>query len=210
MATLADLRQRIVDETNRDDLDTGGELAGALDRVIADAIDFYAAERWWFTEARVTSTTTAGNEYITRPAGTHIVDAPFLVVGGVRFDITKRSMEYLEGLYSVPQSGQPTDHAEYQDTLRLWPTPNDVYTIIWLNIADVTALNYAVPTSENAWTNVGAPLIAARSKVLLYRDYFRFFDKIPGAQQQEQEAYDRLKGETNRRLGTGRIRPSAL
>ena len=48
MATLGDLKQRIIDETNRDDLQD--ELASALNRVIADAIDFYQAERWVFDE----------------------------------------------------------------------------------------------------------------------------------------------------------------
>lgn len=206
MADLGALKQRIIDETNRDDLED--ELADAMNRVIADSIEFYAAERWSFTELRTTSSTTAGNEYINRPSGTRIVDKPFLLIGGVRFDITKRSNEYIEGLYTTPLSGQPTDYAEYQDTLRLWPTPNAVYTIIWLNIADVTGLDYDDDASENAWTNTGAPLIAARARMFFFRDYFKADADLLRAQLAEQEWYGRLKGETNRRIGTGRVRPS--
>ena len=206
MATLGDLKQRLYDETNRDDLQD--DLASALTRVIQDAIDFYAAERWWWNETRVTSTTTPSSEYINRPSGDHITDRPFLLVGGVRFDLIKRSMEYIEGMYTVPQVGQPTDYCEFGDQLRLWPTPNIAYTIIWLNVSDVTALNYADDTSSNAWTNQGAPLIAARAKMILWRDYMRDDAAYQRAETQERDAYNRLKGETNRRLGTGRIRPS--
>jgi len=206
MATLGDLKQRIIDETNRDDLQD--ELASALNRVIADAIDFYQAERWVFDENRTTSACTPDNEYIDRPAGTRIVDRPFLLIGGVRYRLIKRSNAHIEGLYTTPLKGQPTDYAEYGDSLRLWPTPNLAYTIIWLTIWDVTALDYSDDTSENSWTNEGARLIAARAKLLLFRDYFRDDAAYARAKVQMDEAYNRLKGETNRRLGTGRVRPS--
>lgn len=205
-ATLAGLRTRIITETNRDDL--SDELATALDQAIQDAITYYEAERWWWDEGRTTSTCTIGNEYTNRPTGASIVDRPFLLVNNVRFRITKRSMEYIEGLYTAPISGQPTDYCEFGDQIRLWPTPNVAYTIIWLYLKDETALDYSVPTSANAWTAQGQSLIAARAEMLLWRDYFRDDASYQRASIKEQEAYDRLKGETNRRLSTGRVRPS--
>lgn len=206
MATLADLKTRIIQESNRDDM--LDDLASALDRVIADSIEYYAAERWWWNEARSTSVCTIGNEYISRPTGTRILDVPFLVVGGVRFDLTKREMADIEGLYTTPQSGQPIEYCEFGDQLRLWPTPNAAYTVIWLAIADVTALNYAVATSSNAWTNQGAPLISARARMFFFGDYFKADDDYQRAARSESTWYARLKGESNRRLGTGRMRPS--
>lgn len=206
-ATLAGLRTRIVTETNRDDLTD--ELADALDTVIADSITLYAAERWYWDEARSTSLCTIGNEYIDRPAGARLVDVPFLLIGGVRFDLTKQSMPYIEGLYTTPLSGQPTSYCEFGDQLRLWPTPNQAYTIIWLTVSDATALDYSDASSSNAWTAQGAPLISARARMFLFQDYFRDDMGYARAERAEKQWYDRLKGETNRRLGTGRIRPSA-
>lgn len=206
MATLGDLKQRIIDETNRDDLQD--ELADALSRVIADSIEFYAAGRWWWNEARVTSTTTAANEYTNRPTGARIIDVPFLLIGGVRFDINKRSMEWIEGMYTTPLTGQPTDYCEFGSQVRWWPTPNDAYTIAWLDIADVTALDYEDDDSENAWTNYAPQLLSARARMMFFRDYFKSDADYVRAEIAEQQWYGRLKGESNRRMGTGRIRPS--
>lgn len=204
--TLGGLRERIITETNRDDLED--ELATALDQAIADAIDYYAAGRWWWNEARVTSTTTAANEYTNRPSGARIIDVPFLLIGGVRFDITKRSMEWIEGMYTTPLTGQPTDYCEFGSQVRWWPTPDDAYTIVWLDIADVTALDYSDDASTNAWTTYAQPLISARARMFLFRDYFKGDADYARAAAAEKEWYGEMKGETNKRLGTGRLRPS--
>lgn len=206
--TLGDLRQRLLDETNRDDL--ADDLLSASNRIIADAIDFYAAERWWFNEARVTSACVIGNEYLALPTGLRQLDKPYLVVGNIRYGLIKRSMDEIEGLYATPITGQPTDFAVFGANIRLWPTPNLAYTVIWLDLADATALDYTNAASSNAWTLYAAPLIAARAKIILYRDYLSASEQDPrvgNALMQEKEAYGRLKAESNRRLATGRMRP---
>lgn len=205
-ATLGGLKTRIITESNRDDL--SDDLATALDTVIADSIEYYAAERWYWNETRVTSTTTASVEYTNRPTGARIIDAPFLIIGGVRYDLTKRSIEWIEGMYSSPTVSQPTDYAEYGDTVRWWPAPNSTYTIAWLDISDVTALDYSNDASSNAWTTKAAPLISARARLFLFSDYFRDDLGFARATNSEKVWYDRLKAETNRRLGTGRLRAS--
>lgn len=206
VATLGDLKTRIITETNRDDLTD--ELASSLNTVIADAIEFYAAERWWWNEARVTSACTPGAEYIDRPTGARIIDKPFLLIGGARYDMTKRTMEDLEGLYTTPLNGQPTDYCEFGTQVRLWPTPNLAYTIIWLDIADVTALDYSDATSSNAWTNYVPQLISAQARMIFFRDYFKADLDFARASAAEKQWHDRFKGETNRRLSVGRMRPS--
>jgi len=207
--TLAGLRSRIIAETNRDDL--ADDLATGLDQAIADAIDFYAAEPWWFNQPRATATTTSGNEYVTKPSGARVQDRVMLLIGDVRYGMTKRSLAEIEGLYSSSSQGQPTDWCDYGTQVRLWPKPNAAYTLVWLGDSDVAALDYADDASSSYWTNQGAALICARAKVILYRDYLSAEATDPRlilAQSQEKEAYDRLKGETNRRVGTGRIRGS--
>lgn len=209
MATLGDLKTRIITETNRDDL--ADTLATSLTTVIQSAIDYYAPQRFWFNETRGTSTCTIGNEYVMLPAGLRILDQLFLVVGNVRYPMSKREMWDIESLYSTPISGQPTDYAFFGSQVRLWPTPNVAYTLIWLSVSDVTALDYSDDTSSNFWTVYAYDLLTARAKMILYRDYLSALETDPRLQlamRQETDAYDKLKGETNRRLSTGRVRAS--
>lgn len=207
MASLGDLKTRIITETTRDDL--ADDLAASLTDIIRDAIDFYAAEPWWFNQQRVTSACTIGNEYIARPAGMRILNVPFLLIGGVRYDMARRDMGYIEGLYTTPQTGQPTDYCEFVAQVRLWPTPNLAYTIIWLDSGDVAALDYADDTSSSYWTNEGQALIRARCKYVLYRDFLSATSTDPRialAETAMTEAYDRLKAESNRRMASGKVR----
>lgn len=207
--TLGDLKNRIITETNRDDLvDT---LAPWLTLVIQQSIEFYAAERWWFTEATVTPTCVIGSQYTPLPTGFRFRDALFIVVGGVRYALRIRQMVDIEALYTTPITGQPTDAAFFGSSLRLWPTPNVAYPIIADGVFDTTALNYSDDTSTNPWLSYAYDLITARAKIFLYRDFLSAQETDPRlalAMSQEASAYNRTKGETNRRITTGRVRPS--
>jgi len=55
MSTLAELKTRIILDTNRDDMGAGGELEQALADAIADAIEFHAGTLFWFNRASGTS-----------------------------------------------------------------------------------------------------------------------------------------------------------
>lgn len=203
MATLGEIKTEVIQRTNRDDL--LDDLADALTLCITRAIEDYAAERFWFNEARTASTTvTVGNEYVDLPTDLLKPDYVWLVVGNVRFPLTKRETWDIEELYSSPQSGQPTDYAMYQDTIRLWPTPTTAWQLIWQYVAQQPALTS--DSSENAWTIYAADLVAAKACYLLYRDYFRDGDGAAAAKIAEAEAYARIKSESNVRIGTGRLR----
>lgn len=208
--TLDGLRNRIITETVRNDL--ADDLASILDQQIASAVDYYESERWWFNEVRTNSTFTAGGEYqAIAPVGYNTIDALYIVIGGVRYWLTPRSMEDLENLYTVPQVGQPTDYAVFGTNVRLWPTPNIAYQAIWLTINAVTpTLDYTKPlgsnTSANMWTQGGQDLITSRVKMNLYRDQFRDSDGLLLATAAEKAAYATLKGTSNVLLSTGKIR----
>lgn len=202
MATLGDLKVRIIREMNRDDL--LDDLADELSLQINSAIEFYATQRFHFNEGRLIVPISA--EYTSLPTGVRSIDEIYLIIGGVRYRTLRREMDYLEGLYSVPMIGQPTDWAYFQDQARFWPTPNIPYSSIWLVVQDQPALTD--DASSNAWTNQGYDLITARTKYLLYRDQFRDFDAAAVMKGAEQEAYADLKGTANKLLSVGRMRPS--
>ncbi len=202
MATLGQLKARVIAETNRDDL--RDELAEYLLVSIRQAIDECAAERFWFNEDRITSYVTVGDQYVDLPEGLRLLDKVWLVVGNVNFPLIKRETWDIEDLYSTPQSGQPTDFAVYQDQIRIWPTPTTAWQLIWQDLKDQTPL--VEDDDTNSWLTYAYDLIDAKTRVILYRDYFRDGDGAAAAKIAEQQAYSRIKGETNRRIGTGRIK----
>ncbi|HZC17382.1 MAG TPA: hypothetical protein VE309_11535 [Caulobacteraceae bacterium] len=209
MSTLADLQTRIMTETNRDDL--GDVLLGQMQRSIADAIAEYQDERFWFNELRVTGTLAAGQQYAPLPSGALAIDRLSLLVGGVAFEIFRRSMAHIEALYAVPLTGQPMEYAVYAGQARLWPTPVTAYPSVWLTISKVMPeIGFPNPdvTISNAWTNEAQWLIRARAKEFLYRHVFKDPDAAAAAAQDRAEAYAKVKGYSNTSLATGRLVPS--
>src|SRR4051812_4071042 len=69
MATLAQLKTRIILDTARDDLSAGGELAQALTDAIADAVEAYADEPFWFNSISGEVATSVNIATATLPAG---------------------------------------------------------------------------------------------------------------------------------------------
>jgi hypothetical protein len=207
VATLGDLKTRIITETNRDDL--VDDMSVALAGIIGKAIDQYANEAWWFNELRLTIPCVSGNAYAPIPPNVRRIDRLRLIIGGVRYPLTVRAWDDIESLYSVPQVGQPTDVALVNGQLYMWPTPNQAYPVIWQAIADVTpVIDFTDDSVSNIWTNDGQDLITAQSKIRLYRDYLSAVATDPRGLQavaQEADAYAQLRARSNRWMATGKV-----
>jgi len=208
MATLDDLRARIIAETNRDDLTD--ELATALDEVIARSIDYFAVQRFSFNEYRQTGVTVADTQYVTLPTGVRMIDYLSVTVGANAYPLRMQSWDVIEEWNGyATTSGQPTDFSVQDGQVRLYPVPNIAYALTFLGVADVTpALDYDDGTSTNAWLTKGYDLIAARVRYILYRDYFRDAEGAQIALGAQQEALSDLRNEASKLLGTGRLRGS--
>jgi len=96
MATLGDLKARIIRETNRDELaDAPGADATAassadLDGAIRRAIEFYAAKRFWFNETTGTTLAVIGASTAPAPIGLRVDDHADITVSGQRRRVNKR------------------------------------------------------------------------------------------------------------------------
>ena len=210
MATLGDLKTRIISETTRDDL--ADDLAAQFQNVIAQAIDQYAAERWWFNESRQSVLTTPGQQTIPWPTGARIIDGLYLEQnnGNTRWPLQARSIDEFESLMQPSTLGQPADYLVKGLLVYLFPTPNAAYSLVWDLLIDV-APPLVLDTDQNFWTNQGQDLIAAQTKIRLYRDYLSAVATDPrlmGATMAEQAAYSRLRAESTRRTATGRLQPA--
>lgn len=193
MPTLSELKARIVTETNRDDIALGGELEPLLNDTIARAIEFHADESFWFNRASAAAETVAEAATVAVPEGLRIV----LGLSCEGPPLRKVSADQMEGLSGA---GRPLLWAEEDGAVRLWPVPDAAYILLLTGIAEL-----GVPAESNEWTEAACDLIAARVRMLLFRDSLRDIDGVRLAAAAEEEALARLRRETRRR---GRVAPA--
>jgi hypothetical protein len=209
MATLGDLKTRIIAETLRDDL--ADDMAASLTLLIQKSIEQYASVRWWFNEARGTTYTVLGSQNAVLPPDFRYGDDAKLDLGGVNYSMLLRQPVEIDDRYTAGAiQGQPTEYAYLGSSLYLWPTPNRIYPVLLRYVANVSpALDFTDDTSANFWTNEGQDLITARVKLRLYRDYLSAAltdPRVVASNNQEQDAYTILRSAHNRRISTGRVR----
>lgn len=193
MATLADLKARIVAEMARDDLET--DIPDVLLYHIQDACEFYSDTKWWFNSILTTVTTTANVATVTIPSTVRIIERLTIPA----YDRELREVT-LGGLDETTSNAAPSHYSYYNDSIRFWPTPDAAYTLNVYGIAKVAAP--AVDADTSIWTNEAAPLIAAHARMTLSRDVFRDPDGTQLAQGAITDWRTRLKRETARRLRT--------
>jgi hypothetical protein len=206
MSDLAALKARIADELNRSDLTS--QIASAIPR----AIEKYARERFDFNEGRSTATTVADNQYVDFPDGLRVVDGVYATVGGYTYEVRRvefDEMEYWHGASDT--SGQPLDYALRKGQLRIYPTPNDAYTLTITGIYDVTPAIAADSegTVTNDWcTGLAEDVINYRVQYLMYRDILKDRESMIEARMAEQEALRELRGESELLTSDGKVSPS--
>lgn len=203
MATLGEIKARVARELDRDDLTT--VIADAINR----AIEFYADQRFKWTEDTATVTTTADVETVALPDGLRYEDhyGVFIEVGGFKYPLYKIprvDMQYWQSTQDLV--GQPVEYAIESGELRLFPTPNQAYTITILGVYNVAAP--ASDSASNAWTTQGEDLIVARARYTIARDVTYDPDMVASAQAAMTEALRRLKGEASRQLTNMRLEPN--
>jgi hypothetical protein len=187
MPTLAELKTRVIAETNRDDMGAGGELEAVLDTAIARAIEHHADEGFWFNRASAPADTVPA-------AATAALPAEVRVALSVALGETLLAKAALEEIAHLAAAGTPRQWAADDGAIRLHPIPDAAYQLTVSGIAEL-----GVPAGANAWTEQGYDLISARTRLLLYRDVLRDPEGAGLAAQAEEEALTRLRRETRRR-----------
>lgn len=195
MATLAEIKTRIIAETNRDDL--ADDLASQLILHIQRACEFFADEHFWFNAIVTTANTTPGSDLVAVPATVRRVER--LTIPAQFAEVVEVQLGQIEVLDGA-QTALPWRYAYYNNQLKLWPIPDQAYTLQITGLAQIDAP--AADGDSNAWTEEAQDLIVARASMTLYRDQFRDTDGVQLAASASKEALARLKRETGRRLRT--------
>lgn len=216
MATYLQIQDRIIRETNRDDLadalpsdDTAVSIA-TLKLVIDQSIQFYSNERFWFNEqidpiSPATSATVVGQNYVNIPDGVEFFDRLSIQVGGSRYTLNRVELTDWDRVAGyVTSQGQPIIYAVMGATVKLWPTPSAIYNLVWVTVSDQSPL--VLDADSNAWTTFAQDLIAFRSRYLLMRDYFRDVSGAQIAKAAELEALTNLRTLTAQKIAVGSLR----
>lgn len=231
--TYGQMQQQIADELgDRQDLlvplSDSTETLSPIQLAIQQAIAKWERNRFYFNDIIVktplsgpyTFSLVQGQEYYSVSDWAAI---PTLVVirkmwalaYGQRYFLDPRNAEYLDEM-SVNQLTQSlvTDYAYAGEQLRFYPIPDNSYPIGIEGTQRLAAL--ALSTDTNAWTQDAFDLIRSEAKLTLAREVL--FDPevagnamaaIYGNRVSGERGYlSVLKGETTKRVGRGKIRPS--
>ncbi len=210
MSTLGTMKSRVADDLARSDLTSN--IASS----ITTAIERYQSDRFWFNESRtLTFSTVAGTTEYTALTGDtdhtknlYSIDYAMLVIDATNIDklgfIDPARMEYLLGASS--SQNQPYSYSYYDKTIRLYPIPSAVWTVrIAAHIKrDAPA---ADDTANNVWMTDAERLIRSRAKYELAVHVLKDPEMAIAMTAAVTEAYDQLKGQTNKQLGTGSMAP---
>ena len=130
MTTFASLRSAVADDLERSDLTT------QIGTEINNAIREYSRRRFWFSQSRtLTFSTVAAQEFYGTSDSASIpriveADKVILTDGSNRYPLCQVDNDTME-MMDTPSTAdnRPTHWAYVQGEIRLWPTPNAVYSI---------------------------------------------------------------------------------
>src|SRR5262245_52679630 len=204
MPAFGDLKAQIANDLRR------SNLPSEIQTAVLDAIRDHETERFWWNETAIyTLDTIAGQEEYTialQPPILEFIKIDWLraQVGNTWYDVIRYPMDDIERLYSSPSSGQPYDFGYHGNTIRLYPTPDNVYPIrISGHYRLIELVNDA---DSNEWTNAGKNLIRYSALKRLYLYPIRDREQVQMAEGAEQRELDYLRRQADRRARSGVMR----
>jgi hypothetical protein len=199
--TLGDMKTRIADELARADLTPQIALA------ISDAMLEASTHRFWFLETRgMTIPLSAGTDTYTSAdieALTEI-DRLALITSGQRRTLRLMSDDELDRSNdgTVP-TGEPYAYSRYGNQLRLYPTPNQDYTISIDGLTNGGALDNDL--ASNVWTNQGERYVRTLAKRNVMAEVIRDFDEAQKLDGLAVRFRDEMNSQTHDRVATGQM-----
>ena len=192
---------RIDREIRRDNL-----TADIKDSIV-DAIRHYENERFSFNEQSSVVVTTASSPYLSAlPAGIISLDRVELDQGGSRYPVDPKSYTWITDVDNGNSLGPPYDYALYQGNMRMYPVPDQAYSIhlsYQVQLTEVSAS--ATSTATNAWMTVAEPIIRSHAKGLIFLHRLRNQSEAQAMEYIASKEHKRLKSKDSGKTTTGNI-----
>ena len=204
MTTLATMIDRIAREIRRSNINT------QIEEAILTAIDHYQGERFWFNVSReMTFDSVVDQEFYTSTDDADIgliekIDYVKLELDDdqvVRlWEVTPDRVEELSE--QGTQTGEPRYYTFYDKRFRLYPVPDDVYTVRVGGVIKVAAPATSGETG-NPWMVEAEKLIRMRAQFELFAHVIVDTERAQIASGAADEILTRLKIRTSNKVQTG-------
>jgi hypothetical protein len=203
MSTYGTMQSRIASELRR----TG--IESDIRNAIQESILLEEVEPYYFNQARAEATTVASQARYAVPTDFQVMRSLKALISDSWWVIEPRTYGELEYEHVRDATvGQPEIYAIWDQRFRLWPVPDQAYTLELSYVKSLSDLSDDADT--NAWMIDGEPLIRYMAKAVVLRNIIQGPEADAMAEGQEAQASrarDRLRKEYQRRTSTGRLRP---
>lgn len=200
MSTYGTMLSRIADDLDRTDLSTQIQTA------VQNAVRYYERRKFWFNEGRATASTTASTDTYAVPTDYMSGLRMEITVNGSTYPLALRDINYLDSIGVTTNTGQPFDFAVLAEEFRLYPVPDQAYTLTLTynrSLGELSASN-----DTNAWMVEAEDLIRFRAEWEIYQYILKNVDQAAYCKQGESDALTSLLDHTGRYVSTGNITPS--
>ena len=205
MATYGEAVGLIVDELARADT----SITAVVEREFLKAIEYYAAERFWFNEARIsfTASNTIYYPLSNLSATINEIDQLTVTVNSRVCELMPTTHAELQSIDASGFTGQPTHWALFAEQIRLYPkaASGSTYQVDLMGTKELASLTAS--TQTNAWTTEALNLIAARVEKVVSARRFKDYDAAQVYQIAEDQEHKKLLDRTERLVSTGKLRP---
>lgn len=207
MSTFGQMRTRIREELNR-----GTDYDAVINRCIASAVVFYRGRRFAFSTVRATTAVVDGIEYYSLPDDFVEVDH-IRVEDGQDFDPMREvTFDWIDDHRRSPDyESRPEKFAIQNRELRVWPVPDQSYTLLMSYHRDWPELSASASDGVSiALTDEGEELIRLHAEADILETYIQgedAFRKADRLRVREGQIYREMKRLANRQQSTGRIMP---
>lgn len=204
MATYGEIQTNLADYLSRADL--GSQIQSAIKK----AIKHYERESFWFTDSNTSFLTVSGTQSYTLSLtnGYAAIHQVMINRNGSRYEVRRTGIDELNAIDATNSTGEPSLYAEQNGLLVFYPEPNSTFTVS-VNYAAKYATLSAVSDTNN-FTLYADDLIEARAEWFVRRHKMRDYAGAVQSKNDEMEALQRLRGESEVKITSGRIKPTTF
>jgi len=209
MPTYSDMRARIADELAND-----GDISTAqINYAIQDSIKLYERRGWWFNQKTATFATVASQEYYSSADLADIpnivqIDSATVTDGNVRSPMRAVAFQAIDDCQDGSIIAEPVLFAAYKENIRLYPIPDQIYTVTLSYVYRLATLSADGDT--NAWTEDAEELIRQSAKRRIALNYLASEEVAARCAALEREAFAEMMAENRRRRPNTLLRVPAM